>query len=420
MRNPFRPTAGKRPPLLVGRDSQLGLIHEGLANGPGDPNLLAFVTGLRGVGKTVMLAEISDIVRQQGWLVVDDTVTEGLLGRVSDQVSRLTRNHPAAGDKSRARVNRLDAPLGLGGIGWDRSLPQDDRGLRQRLEDLLDTVEAHGAGVAFSIDEVRNTDEFRALTVTIQQLLSSDRNVAVFMGGLPTAVSDIVAGHDGHNVLTFLRRAERIELDDVDEDEVREALVETVTEAGKTISVEAALVAARATQGYPFMIQLVGYHSWRASGDSAELTLEHVEAGAEVSQRKLGSLVHATALADLSDVDRSFLLAMARDEGPSRIDDIRARLNVAPQYANSYRQRLLDAGMIVQPSRGVVNLALPYLREYLVDHGASLVYGGALPVPAQSSTTGMGVPQPSCGRPVAATGLPCRLRSGHGGRCRSR
>ena len=61
---------------------------------------------------------------------------------------------------------------------------------------------------------------------------------------------------------------------------------------------------------------------------------------------------------------------MANDDGPSRIADIAARLDVELKYAGVYRQRLIDAQMIGATGRGLVGFAVPYMRDYLREHGA--------------------------------------------------
>jgi hypothetical protein len=86
------------------------------------------------------------------------------------------------------------------------------------------------------------------------------------------------------------------------------------------------------------------------------------------ARRRLGRLVHEPALADLSDVDRSFLVAMAHDDGPSRMADVAARLGVNANYASQYRLRLLAADVIRPAGRGLVAFELPYLRDYLREH----------------------------------------------------
>ncbi len=86
----------------------------------------------------------------------------------------------------------------------------------------------------------------------------------------------------------------------------------------------------------------------------------------------MGSLIHEPALFDLSVVDRTFLAAMAADQGPSRMADIAVRLDSTPNDVSQYRLRLIAAGMIRPAGHGYVVFAVPYLRDYLRDHAATL------------------------------------------------
>jgi hypothetical protein len=188
------------------------------------------------------------------------------------------------------------------------------------------------------------------------------------MAGLPSAVSSLLSD----DVLTFLRRADKQVLSDVPVDEVHDALVATITDNGRTINEEASQIAAEATGGYPFLVQLVGYHLWRST-DRTDIDRNATNQGIAAARRRLGSLVHETALNDLSDVDRTFLMAMSPDNGPSRMGNILSRMGgVAPQYGNVYKNRLIEAGMIDSVGHGKVDYALPYLRDFLREHGASL------------------------------------------------
>jgi len=118
------------------------------------------------------------------------------------------------------------------------------------------------------------------------------------------------------------------------------------------------------------MIQLVGYHSWRQNPTRRAISKADIEAGAEAASRRVGRLVIEPALNDLSAVDRTFLLRMAVDDGPSKTSDIGARMGVDRNYASQYRLRLIAAGMIVPAGHGRVDFALPHLREWLRDHAA--------------------------------------------------
>ncbi|MDR1151297.1 MAG: hypothetical protein LBK72_02255 [Bifidobacteriaceae bacterium] len=148
-----------------------------------------------------------------------------------------------------------------------------------------------------------------------------------------------------------------------------------MTARGRTIGPESLELIARATGGYPFMIQLVGYHVWRkASGSIIENSA--AVAGIEQARTRLGSLVHAPALQDLSEVDRTFLVAMAHDDGPSKVAEVARRMGKNAQYTNVYRARLIAAGIISSTSYGAVDFALPYLREHLRAHAAHLLSSG--------------------------------------------
>ena len=79
----------------------------------------------------------------------------------------------------------------------------------------------------------------------------------------------------------------------------------------------------------------------------------------------MGNIVHATALADLSDVDRSVLMAMAQTDGPSRTGDLARAINRDSKYLSLYRDRLIKAGLVKPVGHGRPDFAMPYLREYL-------------------------------------------------------
>ena len=80
--NPFKPTAGKMPPILIGRQSIIEDFSEALTNGVGAPGRIMLVTGQRGFGKTVMLTEFRRIAKAQHWEVIGETASAGLAARL--------------------------------------------------------------------------------------------------------------------------------------------------------------------------------------------------------------------------------------------------------------------------------------------------------------------------------------------------
>lgn len=365
--NPFKPTAGANPPILVGRDDLLEEFQESLDDGPGSPARLCRITGARGVGKTALLAEMAARVRPRGWVLLSETAFTAVTSRLAERAEQ-TRLRLDAAPPARqvASVQATVGPVGAG-LGLTDPTPAPSA-LRYRLEALLDTVEPHGGGVLVTVDEIQGAanNDLRELAATFQHLVSEDRDVALAIAGLPSAISDVL----NDKVLTFLRRATPFELDEVPLELVATALQQTINSGGRSIDQDALDVAARATAGYPFMIQLVGYHLWTKADPDGRISLTDAETAVQQARRRLGSTVHETALADLSEVDRSYLVAMAQDNGPSRTGAVAERMGVSSSYAQVYRSRLREAGMIDVVGHGRVDFTLPYLRDYLRDHAS--------------------------------------------------
>jgi hypothetical protein len=322
-------------------------------------------TGPRGIGKTVMLTEVADLAVRRGWVTLSETATPGLIGRLTHAASAALGELDPATSPGRS-LTGVSLP-GIGGGLTFSERPVAAVAWRTEVGRLLDVLERNGTGLLITVDEVHRAarEDLRDLAATMQHLVREDRNVALALAGLPSAVSDLL----NDDVLTFLRRATPFALDDVPLDAVRDALRTTITQEGRSIAEDALTAATHATGGYPFMIQLVGYHVWRKA-TGTHIDLDAVHAGVPAARKRLGSTVHASALADLSAVDRTYLLAMSHDDGESSTGEIARRLHETSHYASVYRARLIAAGVIEPTRRGYVDFAIPYLREYLREHAA--------------------------------------------------
>lgn len=369
MPNPFHPSFGVSPPLLVGRDGLIDDFVEALEDGPGSSGRATLYTGARGSGKTVMLNVIEDRAKERGWLVISETASPGFIDRIArQQLPRLLREFDP--EAVRRQLTGVTAPLNVGGVTWHSvEAHVSDIGLRDQIELLTGLLAQHSTGLLITLDEIHQNQigELRELATTVQHAFREERELAFTGAGLASAVSDVV----NDDVLTFLRRADRHTLGWVSRDEVERALREPIEASGRTIAGEALDVMVGGTNGYPFLIQLVGAQTWRVRPGTSEITLEDATRGVSNALRRLGALVHEPALAGASDIDKSFLLAMAKDDTPSRMSDIQQRLGVDVNYASQYRLRLIAGELIQSPRRGYVDFALPYLREYLREHAAA-------------------------------------------------
>ena len=185
--------------------------------------------------------------------------------------------------------------------------------------------------------------------------------MALVMAGLPFNISSLLRD----KTVSFLRRAQHQYLGRLPVFEVREALERTVASSGRSIDIDALDIAAAAVEGSPFMLQLVGYRMWDQDPASPEITAEHAERGARLASSEIRERVLESTYRELSDGDLAFLAAMLPDQGESSMSDIAQRLGKSSAYANTYRRRLLEQGVIGERRRGVVGFDLPSFREFL-------------------------------------------------------
>lgn len=375
-RSPFTPTFGASPPILAGRGELIEEFAEALEDGPGASGRATIYSGARGTGKTVLLNAIEGEARARGWLVISETATPGFIARLSDD--HLPRLLADRDPKSvRHHLTSFGLPANLGRLEWER-VERHARTLsfRSKVELLTNLLKETERGLLITLDELHHQPvaELREFGTVAQHAIREERGFAFAAAALPAAIDEVLADE----LITFLRRADRHHLDSVDPAAVRRALQQPIVDAARTITDDALDAMVAATGGYPFMIQLVGDRVWRSAGDTQPITLEHADAGIDAARRRLGQLVHAPALADASDVAKSFLLAMAEDDGPSTLANIGQRLGANSNYTSQYRLRLLALELIKPAGHGRVDFALPYLRDYLREHAATLVFPSSL------------------------------------------
>jgi len=363
--NPFKPSFGSRPPILVGRDGIVDDVRLGIAEGPGSPLRAMAIVGPRGIGKTVLLDAMRDAAALEGWVAVATTASENMLADILEQTE-----HAIAHIKNKSSTRKITG-ITAAGFGLSSTMTEQQKpGWRVQMAALLEVLAKHGTGLLITVDEVRaGIAELEQFCKTLQHFITEQRDIAVVFAGLPAQFRQL-ASTPG---LTFIWRAERQQLGSVPLEYVRTAFREIITAGHRKADTLVIEAMAQATGGYPFLIQLVGYHTWRQS-DAVEISLKDVAEGVDIAKRRLGSSVAAYAVADLSPTDRTFLVKMAQDDGVSKVRDIAERMNVSLNYASVYRGRLLEAGVITAPRNGEVEFAIPYLRDYLREHAATLVW----------------------------------------------
>lgn len=360
--NPFRPSFGASPRVLAGRGDLVEEFDTALDEGPGSPMRSVLLSGPRGMGKTVVLNELEDRARARGWHVIRLPEGPGLLVELERSVlPALLAEHDPAAEQRRVTGGGISAVGSLTTETTD-TYPVD-QSVSTMLARLVQIAESHGSGVLLTLDEVQAApiEDVARLASAYQHLVRDEREVAFVGAGLPSGIGTLLDQQGS----TFLRRAERVDLGPLREEEVRDAAVQTVRAAGRVISAEATERLGAIAHGYPYLLQLVGYQAWRAAGDAEVITHDDVEGTLPVVVDRMSRLVHTPALRGVPQGQLDYLEAMALDDGPSSTGEVAERLGVSKQHGGVIRGRLMDRELIVPAGHGLVDVALPYLREHL-------------------------------------------------------
>jgi hypothetical protein len=355
--NPFNPQFGKRPAQFIGREVLINDFLQGLEN-PNDPNRTTIITGIRGSGKTAVLSDVQQSLDPQRHLVVDFTARDGMLLEAIDQCLR--RGKRWLGRRFDTLQGLTVGALGFS-IGFSTRSERGAHGFRYYISEILDALKASRITTVFLIDEVHNdTPEMREFATTYQHLVREEYEVALLAAGLPNSVQAVL----NDKILTFLQRAHRVHLENIDPRIVALTYQHTFAEARREFAGTSLEQAATATQGYPYLIQLIGFFLWNTGGEA--ITGQDVSLALERAKVELFRNVYDIIYRELSAKDREFLAAMTADESESSFGELVARMAVTSGYASRYRQRMLDAGIVKASSYGKLKLDPPYMREYLL------------------------------------------------------
>lgn len=345
--------------MFAGRSTLLRSLSNAYQRRQRDPFLTTLISGARGTGKTSLLTVAGERAKASGWVTADVSAIPGMLEdiieRTTDGASHLVVT------ESTTKITGL----GIGQL-FNLELEYPDQATgnwRTRMNRLLDQLAETNTGLLITVDEVTtNLDEMITLASVYQHFVRENRKVALLMAGLPHNVSQLLRDKS----VSFLRRAKQVQLGRISDTDIEAAFAKTLRNGGKSICEEDMPAALKAIDGFPFMMQLVGYHIWE---NSASGTISHAEfaKGIEHANSEMKSEVLEASWKTASAKDREFLGAMASGETPVSISSVAKRLGVGNSYAGQYKYRLLEQGLIEEPSTGEVDFALPALRDFVLE-----------------------------------------------------
>ncbi len=391
IRNPYAPGAGQRPPELAGRDEQLSafdVVLERVARGRPERSLV--LTGLRGVGKTVLLNTLRSAAVRRGWGTgkLEARPEQRLRRPLSSALHQAIRElgHPSQDESDqvlgvlRAFAQREAGPDAKLKDRWSPGIDvpaargRADSGdieidLVELLTDVGGLAADVGKGIAVFLDEMQDLgpDDVSALCAACHELSQSGLPVIVVGAGLPHLPAVLSASKSYSERLFSYQRIDRLPREAADR-----ALVAPAAEEDAEYD-EAALEAMyAATGGYPYFIQAYGKTVWDLAPRSP-ITAADVMVAAPEAERELAVGFFGSRYERATPGERDYLRAMAdaaADLGADPVGavataDVAAVLGKKPQSLSPARDSLLKKGLIYSGERGRIAFTVPHFGRYL-------------------------------------------------------
>jgi AAA ATPase domain len=395
VRNPYAPGAGQRPPELAGRDDELHAFDVLLERvGRARPERSIMLTGLRGVGKTVLLNALRSSAVRRGWgtgkleIRPDRSLRQPLAAALHPAIRELAAPESESSHLLgilKAFAQAEPAPPGgragknVSASRWQPGIDvvsvrgRADSGdieidLVELLTDLAALAADLGQGIAVFMDELQDLTpvDVSALCAACHEVGQRALPLIVVGAGLPHLPAVLSASKSYSERLFRYSRIGRLDRAAAD------AALQLPARGEDAEFTEDALEAMyRLTGGYPYFVQAYGKAAWdgapRSPISQADVTLAAPGADAELAVGFFGSRFERATPAE-----REYLRAMADvSDSADAADDAVSTASVASalgrpaQSLSPARDALLKKGLVYSGQRGRIAFTVPHFGRYL-------------------------------------------------------
>lgn len=387
VRNPYAPGAGQRPPELAGRDKQLAafdIVLERIARGR--PERSVMLTGLRGVGKTVLLNQLRSAAISRGW------GTGKIEARPDQDLRRPLSSalHMAVRAIAMAHRNpeRVDDFLGILKAFALRATA--DKGMRERWQpgidvpavtgradsgdieiDLIELFKEAaglaadiGVGIGIFIDEMQDLGptDVSAICGACHELSQDGAPLIVVGAGLPHLPAVLSASKSYSERLFSYHRIDRLDRESADL-----ALIVPAEREEVKFTEDALDSLYQKADGYPYFVQAYGKAAWDQAPDSP-ISAEDVEVASPTAEEELAVGFFGSRYERATPAEREYMRAMADlsgDDGPVATAAVAAELGRKPASVSPARDGLIKKGLIYSAERGTIGFTVPHFGRYL-------------------------------------------------------
>lgn len=399
-RNPYRPGAGHPPPYLAGREEERSEFLRLLDQEVVFSNLL--LTGLRGVGKTVLLDTFKPLALGKGWLwagadlsestaVAEDRLAIRILTDLAVATSNFVYDHrevrpPGFDRQAEVAEVALDFPTLRAAYEATRGLTADRlKGALLFAWSALLSSPHPPLGIVFAYDEAQNMadraerDEY-PLSVMLDVFQSVQRQGVPFLlvlTGLPTLFPRLIEAR------TYTERMFRVLfLDRLGPADARDAIVRPVQKEGcpVTFTDESIRQIEQDSAGYPYFIQFICREAFDALASSASAGVRDPRIPIDAITAKLDSDFFAGRWSRVTNRQRDLLFVVSMLGSPKREFTVQEIVlsskhlpvkRFSPSHASQILAALINSGVVHRNRHGKYSFAVPLFAEFIRrQHGA--------------------------------------------------
>ena len=381
-RNPYAPGAGTKPPELAGRNAlidEAAIALDRIRSGRAAKSML--MTGLRGVGKTVLLNRIERDAEDRGFMTVrleasEDRSLPGLLAAPLRAVFIKMNRRAAAGDAAKRALRALTGfvsamKVSFHGleialdVGGEPGLA-DSGVLDQDLGDLLCAAGAaardQSTALVLFIDELQYVEERQlgALIAALHQAAQRELPITLLGAGLPQLVARTGAAKSyAERLFSFA------EIGPLERDAANIAIEAPANKLKVEYSGGALDAIARHTQQYPYFLQVWGKNCWDCA-DKSPITARDVQTATREAVAELDAGFFRVRFDRLTPSEKHYLRAMAKlGSGPHRSGSVATAFGKSVRSVAPIRAKLMAKGMIYSPAHGDTAFTVPLFDRYL-------------------------------------------------------
>ncbi len=396
IRNPYAPGAGQRPPELAGRDRELAqfeVVLERVARGRPERSMV--LTGLRGVGKTVLLNSMRSAAIGKLWGTgkiearPEQTLRRPVSAALHMAVRELAPRHrdPQRVDEflgvlkafalrdaeavSATRRGTRSARPWDPGIDVPAARGRADSGdieidLAELLGDAASVATDVGSGIALFIDEMQDVgpEDISALCGACHELSQSGAPLIVVGAGLPHLPAVLSASKSYSERLFRYARIDRLDRAAADL-----ALTAPAAAEGVEFDDEALEALYVISDGYPYFVQAYGKVAWDAAPRSP-ITAADVKVAAPDAEAELAVGFFGSRYERATPAERDYMRAMATlgaslDDGAVPTSEVAESLGRKPSSLSPARDALIKKGLVFAGERGSVAFTVPHFGRFL-------------------------------------------------------